>query len=99
MGRGDTPAHYPTTPVGSRATKAGGDHHSVSTTHRQYLALQSLSYGRTDVPVFQSFILTPSYSFLLLVPDHLSSCQQVTGDSGVEQYLVEAHRQVGNHTP
>lgn len=33
-------------------------------------------------------------SYLSLVPDHLSSSRQVTGDTGLENYLIEAHQQV-----
>ena len=33
-------------------------------------------------------------SYVSLVPDHLNSCRSVTADSGLEEYLEEAYKQV-----
>ena len=40
--------------------------------------------------------IAPSFycSFMSLVPEYLSSCKAVMEDSGLEQYLTEAHQQV-----
>ena len=41
-----------------------------------------------------SFSLNPPPSYLSLVPAQLLSAEDVTGDTGIEQYLIEAHQQV-----
>ena len=42
-----------------------------------------------------SLSLSPPPSYLSLMPDYLCSSTPVTGDSGLEAYLFEAHKQVG----
>lgn len=37
--------------------------------------------------------------YLSLVPEELTSCKHVTGDLGLEQYLMDAHQQVNMDNP
>lgn len=37
--------------------------------------------------------------YLSLVPEELTSCKHVTGDLGLEQYLMDAHQQVNMDSP
>ena len=39
-------------------------------------------------------MLSLSCSYLNIVPSHLLSAQEVTGDSGITYYMIEAHQLV-----
>lgn len=47
-----------------------------------------------DIPAERRQVEDNIKKYLSLVPEELTSCKHVSGDLGLEQYLIDAHHQV-----